>query len=186
MGKTTQTRKKVVRRPSKGPFIVYALYHTHCDKSYTGMTNNFARRIRQHRGEKSGGARYTHSMVAKEGTWNPLFHVVGFQTKRAALQFEWACKRRKVPISFDPGCYRNAGGKKKAYTRGPSGRVRQLEYLLSLGTITDEPHSPFRENGISVEVHVPLTRYLALAGGGMTMEQFDATRTRQGVPFKFV
>lgn len=178
-----EKKPKVVRRPSAGPFLFYALRHTHCDKTYSGQTNNWHRRIRQHRGEIKGGARYTHGMHGKEGMWHALFHVKGFETKRAVLQFELAMKKRKVPVAFHPGLGR-MGGQKKAYTRGPSGRVRQLEYLLSLGRITDEDHSPFNRNGISVEVHMSLAEYLILAG--MTNEQFTAVRTRQGVPFHFV
>ncbi len=178
-----EKKVKVKRRPSTGPFLTYCLYHTHCDKTYTGVTNCFQRRIRQHRAEIAGGARYTRGMHGKEGTWHPIFHVIGFQTKRAVLQFEIAAKKRKVPVSFDPGAGRK-GGVKKAYTRGPSGRVRQLEYLLSLGRLNDEQHSPFRENGISVQVHISFSRYLALAG--MSEDQFNAARQRQGIRFQFL
>lgn len=168
--------KKKKRAPAKGPFVCYALEHTRTNKSYTGQTNNFTRRLRQHNGEIKGGARYT-SRATTDGKWSPLFKVCGFQTLRAVLQFEIAMKKRKVPIKFSR-CAR------KSYTRGPSGRVRQLEFLMSLGRLNAEAHSCFSTNGIYVEVHMPRERYLTYCG--MTWEQFDDLRRAQGVPFYFV
>lgn len=155
----------------QGPFICYALQHTTSNKSYTGQTNNFQRRIRQHNGEIKGGARYTRH---KTGKFVPIFHVRGFETLRSVLQFEIAMKKRKVPASFG----------KKRYTRGPSGRVRQLEYLLSLGRLNAESHSPFAANGIHVHCFIPKDEYLKWAG--ITWQQFQERRRVQGVPFEFL
>ena len=127
-------------------------------------------------------------MVAKDtpGRWIPIYHVTGFQTLRSVLQFELACKRRKVPVAFVPG--RGMVGRrqntKKAYTRGPRGKVRQLEWLLSLSQLTDEPHSHFASNGIAVQVFLTRDEYLQLVG--MTNDQFDMLRQVQGVPFSFL
>lgn len=170
---TKTTTIKAKRRLPQGPFCCYALEHTHSRKSYTGQTNNFERRLRQHNGSLKGGARYTSSMNSK-GTWQPLFRVCGFQTLRAVLQFEWAMKKRKVPMRFQPH--------RKQWTRGPYGRVRQLEYLLSLGRLNPEAHSTFSDNGIFVQLCIPLERYVTMAG--LTMEEFHELRRRQGVPFK--
>jgi hypothetical protein len=112
---------------------------------------------------------------AVEGGWTPLYHVTGFQTLRSVLQYELASKRRKVP------CSRTG---KKHYTRGPSGRVRQLEYLLSLGRLNKEPHSSFRDNGIGVTVFISKARYLALAG--IDEVTFSKRRVDQGVAFQFL
>lgn len=159
----------------------YSLTHT------LGQTNNFERRIRQHSGDLAGGARYT-SMVAKgtPGRWIPIYHVTGFQTLRSVLQFELACKRRKVPVAFVPGRGMVGRGQntKKAYTRGARGKVRQLEWLLSLSQLTDEPHSHFASNGIAVKVFLTRDEYLQLVG--MTHDQFDTVRQVQGVPFSFL
>jgi predicted GIY-YIG superfamily endonuclease len=182
-------KPKKKRAPAKGPFLVYALRHTHqIHRSYTGQTNDFLRRIRQHNGKISGGARYTR--IAKKessgsGSWEPIFHVTGFQTIRSVLQFEIAMKKRKVPTRFQPGAP-SVGGPSidKQYTRGPSGRVRQLEYLLSLGRLNEETHSPFAQNGIGVTVHLTKEEYLRL--GRMTDAQFAAARAQQpGIHFKF-
>jgi predicted GIY-YIG superfamily endonuclease len=180
--------KKKKRAPAQGPFLVYAIFHTgQNDRCYIGQTNNFERRIKQHNKQLSGGARYT-SMVAKDtpGRWIPIYHVTGFQTLRSVLQFELACKRRKVPVAFVPGRGMVGRGQntKKAFTRGARGKVRQLEWLLSLSQLTDEPHSHFASNGIAVNVFLTRDEYLQLAG--MTWEQFDLVRQIQGVPFTFL
>lgn len=177
------------RSPPQGPFLVYCLVHTggNKDRTYIGQTNNFSRRLRQHRKEISGGARYTSMMQNQPGTWNPMFHVTGFQTLRAVLQFELAMKRRKVPVAFIPGkgmVAKRGENTKKAYTRGPSGKIRQLEYLLHLKRLNKEAHSPFAQNGIRVLVFLSKEKYLYRAG--MTSEVFDATRREQRVQFEFI
>lgn len=168
------SQAKPPRAKAKGPFCCYALENGRTNKSYTGQTNNFERRIRQHNGELKGGARYTHSVQG--GQWTPIYRVCGFQTLRAVLQYEIAAKRRKVPVRF-------GGGIKKVWTRGPVGRVVQLEYLLSLGRLNAEAHSHFASNGIRVELDISLERYLKMAR--LTRAQFDARRQSQGIPFLF-
>lgn len=185
---TPTTRKK--RAPAQGPFLVYALYDSKNkhQRTYTGQTNNFERRIRQHQGAISGGARYTKQKQDTRSLWSPLFHVKGFQTLRAVLQFELAMKKRKVPIGFSVGGPIGNAEKakpKKAYTRGPSGRIRQLEYILSLGSLNEEAHSPFVSNGIWVECFI--TREMYLKMGGMTGEAFERARDlQQGINFIFL
>lgn len=66
--------------------------------TYVGVSPDPTRRLRQHNGEISGGAKYTTS---KGAGWSHVCIVEGFRTKREALQFEWAVKH-VAP--------RNAGG----------------------------------------------------------------------------
>ena len=66
--------------------------------TYAGVSPDPVRRLRQHNGEISGGAKYTTS---KGEGWAHLCLVEGFRTKIEAMQFEWAVKH--VPP-------RNAGG----------------------------------------------------------------------------
>lgn len=173
-------RAKKKRSPPEGPFVCYCIENA--GSVYTGISNNFARRLRQHNGELSGGARYTkRKLVTATQRWAPMFHVRGLQTLRHALQLECALKKRHVPVAFLRPAGRTSG-KKKRRTRGPSGRVRQIEYILSLGRINDEPHGRTHA-GLSVHCFMPRDRYLALSG--MSNEQFLRQRAAQGVPFSF-
>lgn len=95
-------------------YLVYCLVSTvHPNQTYVGSTNNWTRRIRQHNGFITGGARRTLA----HRPWGPLFHVTGL-TKKEALQLEWAIKHRR----------------KKGFS-GPKGRIVTLEFLLFSGTV---------------------------------------------------
>lgn len=177
-------KSKSLRKKPEGPFSLYVI--SQGDSAYVGITNNFTRRLRQHNQEIKGGARYTKR--GDKGGWSPVIIMTGFQTHRAVLQCELAMKRRKVPVSFKVGRHATGTSTKrgtaKAYTRGPHGKIRQLEYLLSLGRLNNEAHSPFARNGIAVQVHWPMERYLAIVN--MTEDQFWLLRREQGVDFQFV
>tara|TARA_Y100000996_G_scaffold73261_1_gene49340 strand:- start:219 stop:617 length:399 start_codon:yes stop_codon:yes gene_type:complete len=66
--------------------------------TYAGVSPDPKRRLRQHNGEISGGAKYT---TGKGPGWTHVCLIQGFQDKIQAMQFEWAVKH--VPP-------RNAGG----------------------------------------------------------------------------
>jgi len=78
--------------------------------TYAGVSPDPERRLRQHNGEISGGAKYTTS---KGKGWKHVCLVEGFRNKIEALQFEWAVKH--VPP-------RNAGGL--------TNRIKKLYILL--------------------------------------------------------
>lgn len=63
--------------------------------TYVGITVNVKRRLRQHNGCISGGAKYT----ASRRPWKYVLHVGPFKSHREALQFEYrwkhAAPRRK-------------------------------------------------------------------------------------------
>lgn len=65
----------------------YMLASTDGRKTYVGATVNPDRRLRQHNGEITGGARATHGRQ-----WRRIFLVDGFDDERAALRFEWRWK----------------------------------------------------------------------------------------------
>ncbi len=87
-------------------WIFYIIYNEHY--TYAGVSPDPTRRLRQHNGEISGGAKYT---TGKGSGWQHLCLVEGFRNNIEALQFEWAVKH--IPP-------RNAGGLKnrvkKLYT----------------------------------------------------------------------
>ena len=83
-------------------YIVYLL--STCEapyQTYVGMTNNKERRLKQHNGILSGGARATSR---RKGEWKRVLYVSGFPDKITALQFEWAWKywTRKQPAGMTP------------------------------------------------------------------------------------
>ena len=57
-------------------------------QTYVGVTPDLDRRLRQHNGELSGGAKATSGKA-----WERICHVHGFPDQRAALQFEWRWKQ---------------------------------------------------------------------------------------------
>lgn len=58
-------------------------------QTYVGATVNLDRRLNQHNGELTGGARATSRRPAQ---WYRVCYVEGFETKIQALQFEWRWK----------------------------------------------------------------------------------------------
>jgi len=71
-------------------YLCYLIVSIDRRRTYVGVTNNFKRRIRQHNGEITGGARATSSVKARP--WSPVVTVHGFRDYREALQLEWAWK----------------------------------------------------------------------------------------------
>jgi predicted GIY-YIG superfamily endonuclease len=65
-------------------------------KTYVGATINPNRRLRQHNGEISGGARATSGR-----RWRRRYLVGGFADERAALKFEWRWKYLTRYAPFD-------------------------------------------------------------------------------------
>ncbi len=79
--------------------FVYLIVDKSQTHSYRGFTVNLKRRLRQHRSELAGGARYTKRHVG----WHFLCFMSGFETKKEAMSYEWYTKKSrtksiKVPI----------------------------------------------------------------------------------------
>lgn len=117
--------------------------------TYVGVSPDPVRRLRQHNGEISGGAKYTAS---KGAGWTHVCLVEGFRTKIEALQFEWAFKH--VPP-------RNAGGLsnriKKLYVLCGRERWTSKAPLASEVELTIRWHRP---EAIPPE-HEPLPSYVS-------------------------
>jgi predicted GIY-YIG superfamily endonuclease len=58
-------------------------------KTYIGATVNLDRRLKQHNGILSGGAKYTRKY---KGSWKRICSIHNFPTWNSALQFEWKLK----------------------------------------------------------------------------------------------
>lgn len=67
-------------------YCVYLLLNYDMKKSYIGSTPNPIRRLNQHNGILKGGAKKT----IKNGPFEMILFVYGFNSQQAALQFEWA------------------------------------------------------------------------------------------------
>ena len=82
------------------PWFVYLLATVEQpSKTYVGATVDIHRRLRQHNGELSGGARATSTVP---GGWYRVCYIQGFLDERSALQFEWHWKNRSKRQSGDP------------------------------------------------------------------------------------
>lgn len=73
-------------------YTCYLLTNENNTKTYFGSTMNLKRRLRQHRGEISGGAKYTSTFKM----CYLVAYISGFPCKRSALSFEWYTKKNRM------------------------------------------------------------------------------------------
>lgn len=90
----------IVNQSQPSDHSCYILKSSFLNKIYIGYTINFSRRIRQHNGELTGGAKKTK----KGRPWYPICLIRGFFDASAALRFEF---RLQHPI--------NSNRKKRQY-----------------------------------------------------------------------
>mmetsp|Transcript_25984 Transcript_25984/g.36836 ORF Transcript_25984/g.36836 Transcript_25984/m.36836 type:complete len:111 (+) Transcript_25984:166-498(+) len=74
-------------------FCLYLLRHSQTSKTYVGVTNNLQRRLRQHNGEISGGAKYTRAFRGT-GHWK-IVMAVSALSRSQALSAEIHVKRHR-------------------------------------------------------------------------------------------
>lgn len=103
-------------------YLCYLIYNK--SRTYIGSTNNFAKRIRQHNGEISGGAKYTTNFKTNID-WYPVILIYGFIDKKHALSFEWRMKRSL-----------NTQGKLKPNS-GLDNRVKNIFEIIECNKITN-------------------------------------------------
>lgn len=97
-------------------------------KTYVGVTPDLDRRLRQHNGLLSGGAKATHGRQ-----WERICHVAGFPDHTSVLQFEWRWKQlSRPPRASGPPLER---------------RLKALQELLALDrpTTAAQPYSEYPE-----------------------------------------
>lgn len=92
----------------------YILRSLNNNYTYNGSTNNLSHRIKQHNGYLVGGAKSTIS----KRPWEYYVIIEGFKSKSEALSCEWRIRR---PL-----------GKRNNQFKGITGRVKSLNYILSL------------------------------------------------------
>jgi predicted GIY-YIG superfamily endonuclease len=105
-------------------FFCYIIRSANLNCTYNGFTNCLERRLRQHNGEISGGAKYTN--CKNKRPWQYYAILTGFITKNEALSCEWKIK--------------HPTGKKqkpKIYT-GIIGRINSLNLILNLDCWTNK------------------------------------------------
>ena len=80
-------------------YFVYLLKSEVSNRFYIGYTVNLRKRIRQHNGEISGGAKRTR----KNRPWKIVMYISGFKYERTAMQYEYM-------IQHPPKKLRKKGG----------------------------------------------------------------------------
>ena len=117
--------KKDNKSNKKDKYYCYILFQTQnkmeSDLTYNGSTNNLIRRLRQHNGEISGGAKAT----AGKGPWEYMAILEGFESYSEALCCEW---RIKHPT----------GKKRPKKYCGKKGRIDSLNLVLNLENWTSK------------------------------------------------
>ena len=97
-------------------FVCYLLINSQ-GKTYIGYTNDFKKRLRQHNGEISGGAKYTTAHKGANG-WHPVAIIDGFPNNKWAMSFEWRMKK-----------YKNSKGKLKS-SSGLNMRLKNIFEII--------------------------------------------------------
>lgn len=132
-------------------YLLRSLSANHPNSCYIGFTVNPLRRIRQHNGEISAGAKRTH----KCRPWEIAVVVHGFPNKHAALQFEWHwqhprdSKKYAVVKQTDPKFGRGNGVKSK---------LKIMSVLLTQPPFNAQAlgvHFPHQETSILTKCSVP-------------------------------
>lgn len=108
--------------------FVYILREIEGKRTYVGYTVNLERRLRQHNGELSGGAKYT-----KGRKWEFAAYLSGFPDKIIALQCEWKIKHSH----------------KKS---GIEGRIDALQNIFLLEKLTS--NSVILNKDLHLELHI--------------------------------
>jgi predicted GIY-YIG superfamily endonuclease len=111
-------------------YLLRSLDPDHPLKTYIGFTTHPSRRIRQHNGIlKNGGARRTRRSGRP---WTFCCIVGGFESKTAALQFEWAWQNVGRSKAFREAVGDDVLARKMGRRRGVRARLEELRLLLNV------------------------------------------------------
>lgn len=114
-----EIKNNSIKNDSKNKYYCYIIRstnHIYPNLTYNGFTNNLTRRLRQHNGEITGGAKATKG----KGTWVYLAIWDGFYSKNEALSCEWRIKH-PTNSRIRPSKY-----------NGIIGRIKSLNLLINL------------------------------------------------------
>lgn len=103
-------------------YILRCIDEKHKNLTYNGSTNNMYKRLRQHCGELSGGAKAT-----KGKQWEVYALVTGFDNHSNCLSAEWRIKHPTGKRGARPAIY-----------CGVSGRIKGLNEVLLLDKWTNK------------------------------------------------
>lgn len=104
---------------------VYMLYSPTMKRTYVGYTINVYKRIRQHNGEITGGAKTT----MKGRPWKLIFFIEGFPDQIEALRFEWRCHHPHRFLSKN---------KRPIRGHGYEGRIKSMCSILEMEKVTSK------------------------------------------------
>ena len=96
-------------------------------RTYIGFTTNPRRRLRQHNGELTRGARRT--MIGRP--WEYVAIISGFQDKKSSMRFEWAWQHVDKSKVFRDTVGSDKDARKMKRRRGVIARLNDLHVLLS-------------------------------------------------------
>lgn len=99
------------------PHICYLLSTLDGQRTYNGYTNNTTRRIRQHNGEISGGAKATRG----RGPW----HYIAWITSP-----EWTCANEALSLEWHIRYFTGKRERREAMWRGEVGRMASLPIVF--------------------------------------------------------
>lgn len=97
---------------------IYLLKSESTRRTYIGYTVDLERRLRQHNGEITGGAKYTRY----GRPWSLVLYVTGFPDMKTALQYEWRCHHLPKNI------------RRKGI--GVPGRIKSIQRVLDMDQVT--------------------------------------------------
>lgn len=118
---------------------VYWLEEINGSRTYIGATKDVERRLLQHNGTLSGGAKATSGKC-----WNRVCHVTGFPHERGALQFEWAWKNVSKKQTGNPFSRRFKALLELLGCEKPTSKaIDYKDYVKNLEVVWENERDPF-------------------------------------------
>lgn len=139
--------------PNVEIWYCYILQSTVSNRTYNGSTNDLTRRLKQHNGILSGGAKATQV----DRPYEHICWLSGFSTHQMALRSEWWIKHptgaRIRPSKFSR----------------PIGRIKGLNYLFE----SPKWNEKFQNEKLVCHIKKGFEQYLKFIPQNITIEVFD-------------